>query len=140
MSRRSVRTLFIVSWVVAALAAIAATPTAAGQPAVSTGTLTMAIVHDPNSIDPHVHDGWYIVRYQSPVYEALVDTKWNPEKKVLEFLPMLATSWEISRDGLTYTFKLHKGVKFHDGHPFTAEAVKVTFDRNRELKLRALIE
>jgi len=137
MNRRSVRTLFIVSWVVAALAAIAATPTAAGQPAVSTGTLTMVIAHDPNSIDPHVHDGWYSVRYQSPVYEALVDTKWNPEKKVLEFLPMLATSWEISRDGLTYTFKLRKGVKFHDGHPFTAEAVKVTFDRNRELKLRA---
>lgn len=45
--------------------------------------------------------------------------------------PALATSWTISPDGLTYTFKLRDGVKFHDGTPLDAEAVKFNFDRQR---------
>jgi len=44
-------------------------------------------------------------------------------------VPHLAKSWEISKDGLTYTFKLQEGVKFHDGKPFDAAAVKATFER-----------
>ena len=43
--------------------------------------------------------------------------------------PQLATSWEVSKDGLVWTFKLRKGVKFHDGTPFNANAVKVSFER-----------
>lgn len=41
----------------------------------------------------------------------------------------LAKSWEISADGLTYTFRLRDGVKFHDGTPFSSADVKATFDR-----------
>ncbi|HEY8575883.1 MAG TPA: ABC transporter substrate-binding protein [Devosia sp.] len=43
--------------------------------------------------------------------------------------PGLAESWTISEDGLTYRFKLHDGVTFHDGSTFDAEDVKFTFDR-----------
>ena len=46
-----------------------------------------------------------------------------------EFYPGLAESWEVSDDGLTYTFKLKQGVTFHDGTPFNADAVKFTYDR-----------
>jgi peptide/nickel transport system substrate-binding protein len=45
--------------------------------------------------------------------------------------PNLATSWDISEDGLTYTFHLKPGVKFSDGTPLTADAVKWTLDRDR---------
>ena len=43
--------------------------------------------------------------------------------------PSLAESWEESEDGLTYTFKLRPGLKFHNGDPLTTEDVKFSFDR-----------
>ncbi len=46
-------------------------------------------------------------------------------------LPALAESWDISADGLEYTFNLHTGVTFHDGSSFTADDVKFSFDRAR---------
>jgi len=52
---------------------------------------------------------------------------WEPEPG--KFMPGLADSWEISPDAKEYTFKLKKGVKFHDGTPFNAQAVKFTMDR-----------
>ncbi|HCS61275.1 MAG TPA: peptide ABC transporter substrate-binding protein [Microbacterium sp.] len=45
------------------------------------------------------------------------------------FSPWLATDWDISADATTYTFELRDDVKFHDGEPFNAEAVKANFDR-----------
>src|SRR5262249_12070477 len=48
------------------------------------------------------------------------------------FYPGLATSWDLSPDGLTYTFKLRTDVKFHNGEPFNAAAVKATFDRDAD--------
>ena len=48
-----------------------------------------------------------------------------------EVLPALAESWTVSDDGKVYTFKLHTGVKFHDGTPFSADDVKFSLDRAR---------
>lgn len=58
------------------------------------------------------------------IFETL--TKINADGKVT---PLLAESWEISPDLRTYTFKLRKGVKFSNGEPFNAQAVKFSFDR-----------
>jgi peptide/nickel transport system substrate-binding protein len=64
-------------------------------------------------------------RILSNIYEGLVRYKDNS----LEIEPWLATSWTMSPDGKTYTFKLRDGVKFQDGTPFNAESVKFDIDR-----------
>lgn len=61
------------------------------------------------------------------VYDYLVDI--DPQSQPA---PRLATDWEVSDDGLTYTFNLAQGVTWHDGDPFSAADVVWTFDRLRE--------
>ncbi len=58
--------------------------------------------------------------------------------KAMKLIPVLAESHTVTPDGLVYTVKLKSGIKFHDGTPFNAEAVKVTFDRvtNPDNKLK----
>jgi peptide/nickel transport system substrate-binding protein len=63
------------------------------------------------------------------VTENIFDTLVSYKEENTEVVPGLAESWEVSPDGLTYTFKLRQGVKFHDGSDFNAEAVKFNFDR-----------
>ncbi len=72
------------------------------------------------------------------IYESLLryDTELNPQ-------PSLATSWEVSDDGLTYTFHLKEGVTWHDGEPFSAEDVVFsvdTFLRETHPRLRVSLE
>src|SRR5262245_304735 len=62
------------------------------------------------------------------VYEGLVEYEPGSTKIV----GLLAKSWEISDDGLTYTFHLVDGVKFHDGTPFNAAAVIKAFERRSD--------
>ncbi|MGH2603968.1 MAG: ABC transporter substrate-binding protein, partial [Dehalococcoidia bacterium] len=61
------------------------------------------------------------------MYDGLI--RFNPLDGLQTIIPSLATSWEISDDGLTYTFPLREGVTFHDGEPFTADDVVATFSR-----------
>jgi peptide/nickel transport system substrate-binding protein len=65
------------------------------------------------------------------VYEGLVEY----EPGSTRIVGLLAKSWEISDDGLTYTFHLVDGIKFHDGTPFNAAAVIQSFERRRDHKL-----
>ena len=69
--------------------------------------------------------GWHIV---SNVYERLVETERN-EASGFEAVPSLAESWEISDDGLVYTFTLREGVKFPSGRPVNAEAASSSLKR-----------
>src|SRR2546427_8504532 len=62
---------------------------------------------------------------QAPMYDLLVQVDPIHWDKVI---PDLAKSWTISEDGLTYTFYLREGVKFHDGAPLTAEDVVASFN------------
>ena len=89
------------------------------------GTLVFGASADPVTLDAaYVSDGESL-RVIRQVFEGLVTT----EEGGTEVQPALATSWENSEDGLTWTFDLEEGVKFHDGTDFNAEAVCANFDR-----------
>jgi peptide/nickel transport system substrate-binding protein len=89
------------------------------------GTLTYGLGFDfDGTLDPQVTNYDSTIRVMLNVCEPLI---WMPT--ATEFKPALAEKWEVSPDGKTYTFYLKKDVKFHDGTPFTADAVKFTFDR-----------
>lgn len=107
--------------IVAAALAFAA-PVAAQTPP---NVLVVGQIAEPASLDPHVSTAANDFRIAVNIYDGLVRNK--PGK--LEVEPALATSWEISADGKQYTFHLREGVKFHDGSPFDAAAVKFNFDR-----------
>ncbi|MDQ0112779.1 staphylopine-dependent metal ABC transporter substrate-binding lipoprotein [Paenibacillus harenae] len=82
--------------------------------------LIYASAKDINDMNPHFYAG--SMPAQGMVYESLIE---NTKEGIK---PLLAESWEVSNDGKTYTFHLRKDVKFHDGEPFNAEAVKQNFD------------
>ncbi|MHB1341362.1 MAG: ABC transporter substrate-binding protein [Coriobacteriia bacterium] len=88
-------------------------------------TFTYAQGADPRGLDPALVDDGESSKIIVNIYEGLL--KYADDST--EVLPSLAESWTISDDGLTYTFKLKQGVKFHDGTDFNAEAVKFNIDR-----------
>nr|MCU0561998.1 ABC transporter substrate-binding protein [Desulfobacterales bacterium] len=94
------------------------------------GTLIFGRGGDSVGLDPAYETDGNSFMIGDNVFEALVAYK--DESTALE--PGLAESWTISPDGLTYTFKLRKGVKFHDGTPFNADAV--VFSLGRQMKER----
>jgi peptide/nickel transport system substrate-binding protein len=69
----------------------------------------------PN-LDPHVKTDWSTRTIQQSVYDALLKYEGNPPKLV----PWLAESYSVSKDGMTYTFKIDKRAKFQNGEPVTA--------------------
>ncbi|WP_179281871.1 ABC transporter substrate-binding protein [Streptosporangium subroseum] len=82
---------------------------------------------EPTCLDPHGNsssDGPVIT---VPVSDSLV---WFGADGTIQ--PWLADSWKVSPDGLTYTFTLHPGVKFHDGAVWNAEALKTNFEHMRD--------
>ena len=107
----------IVLAVFAVLLALAPSPAgAAGR------DMVVGLSGDATSLNPVIATDSmsYIVEW--PIFDSLVELD-----ERLNVKPLLAESWETSRDGLTYTFKLKKGVSWHDGKPFTARDVAFTF-------------
>ena len=88
------------------------------------GTLVAAAEIDPIGLDPHNSSNFSSAQAYDHIYESLTtyDEKTN-------IIPCLATSWEITNDGKTYTFKLRPNVKFHNGQTMTADDVKYSIER-----------
>ena len=116
----------VVSAALAALLAGVIAAAQAQQPKAG-GTLVYATGTDVQTLDPQFVTDIPTARIVANIHETLVKAD---EKG--EIQPCLATSWSTSDDKLTWTFKLREGVRFHDGTPFNAAAVKATFDRMRD--------
>jgi peptide/nickel transport system substrate-binding protein len=101
---------------------------AADQPR-SGGTLTMWTQGDPPNFDLHQNSTFMVNWAMAPCYNQLVQFDPLDPTKVI---PDIAERWEMAPDGKSYTFSLHKGVKFHDGKVLTSADVKVSLDRVRE--------
>jgi peptide/nickel transport system substrate-binding protein len=92
------------------------------------GTLTYAISAETPTYDCHASDTFATLHFASPFYSTLLkfDLARYPEVQ-----GDLAESWTVSPDGLNYTFRLHRNVRFHDGTMLTSADVKATYDRLR---------
>jgi peptide/nickel transport system substrate-binding protein len=91
------------------------------------GVLRYGILSAPAHFDVHQSGTVSNMGTQGAMYDNLI--RRDPRDSGQTIIPDLAHSWEISKDGKTYTFFLRKGVKFHDGGDFTAEDVKATYQR-----------
>lgn len=91
------------------------------------GILNAAVVAEPPNYDCHAQSTFGLSHPISPHYSTLL--KYSGGYKETKIVGDLADSWTVSPDGLTYTFKLHKNVKFHDGSPMTSADVKATYER-----------
>ena len=97
----------------------------ASTAALAQSTLRIGLAEDPDVLDP-ARARTYVGRI---VFASLCDKLFDIDEK-LNIVPQLALSHEVSADGKTVTIKLRPGVKFHDGEPMDAAAVKFTLDRN----------
>ncbi len=89
------------------------------------GRIVYGLTLSPSGIDPHINASSELGIPLTSVYDTLVYL--DPETGT--FVPGLAERWEVSADGLVYTFHLRRGVTFHDDTPFDAEAVRFNLER-----------
>lgn len=89
------------------------------------GTLVIGHDREPESLDPHKVTAVIAADWILKLHDTIVTVQ--PDLATID--PGLATSFDVSDDGLTYTFTLQEGVEFHSGDPMTAEDVKFTIDR-----------
>ncbi len=116
-----VRTLGLVTLLVAAGAS-----SASAQAPKKGGMLNFSVVAEPPNYDCHASTTFALIHPIAPHYSTLL--KFDTEKYP-KVVGDLAKSWEVSADQLSYTFKLHEGVKFHDGSALTSADVKASYDR-----------
>src|SRR5947209_20455705 len=117
--RQRVTTLLVLSGLV-----LAACGTGGGQQQGSAGpkhgdTLRVAIGIDPDTLDPAAQT----TTTSSQIIDMMAETLVRVDEKGA-IQPLLATRWESAADGLSYTFTLRSGVRFQDGTPLNAQAVK----------------
>ncbi|MGH8851636.1 MAG: ABC transporter substrate-binding protein, partial [Casimicrobiaceae bacterium] len=115
-----------------AAAVLAAAILAAG-PSLASKDVVFAVASTFTTTDPYDANDTLSQAMAKSFYEGLYGFD-----KDMRMVPVLAESYTVSGDGLVYTVKLRKGVKFHDGTDFKADAVKANFDRvtNPDNKLK----
>ena len=100
---------------------------AQGQGPVRGGSLTVAVSAEPPVMDPSASTSQEIARM---LYDNVLQGLVKFDRRG-EIVPALAERWTVSEDGLTYTFHLRRGVRFHDGSEFTARDAVFKFERAR---------
>jgi peptide/nickel transport system substrate-binding protein len=88
------------------------------------GVIQAAIAGEPDQLDPHKTSSYFSFQVLENVFDTLV----MPDEN-LEMAPALAEDWQLSDDGLEWTFTLREGVEFHDGTPFTSADVVYSYER-----------
>ena len=102
--------------------------------ALAKADLVIAVDTPPKAMNPHSYNSDANLSYMSNFFDGLLQR--NPLDGKL--IPALATEW-ARVDGLTWKFKLRKGVKFHNGNAFNAQDVKYTFERMKDPKFSKFV-
>src|SRR5438094_3421798 len=90
------------------------------------GVLLAAIAADAPSLDAHQENTFATLQPVAPLYSTLLQIDPYSYPNVIGDV---ASDWKIAADGLTYTFKIRPGIRFHDGSPLTAVDVKASYDK-----------
>src|SRR4029453_9201263 len=94
----------------------------------SGGELVFVVPSEPPSYDAHQEETFGLIHPMAPHYSTLLRV--DPlDKTGTKPVGDIAESWTVSKDQLTYTFKIRKGVKFHDGSELTSKDVKASYDK-----------
>jgi peptide/nickel transport system substrate-binding protein len=112
------------AWMIAFVILVAVLASGAGA-APPKDAIVIGLLAEPVTMDPPQITDLNSARVTKRIFEGLVAQELGSYK----LIPGLARSWDISKDGLTYTFNLRPNVTFHDGTPFNADAVKFCFER-----------
>lgn len=108
----------------------AAAPTSPSEPELQTATKSPentfieSVSANPSSLFPLTNNDGEASAVVNMFFESLADRHWD----TYDWIPSIASSWEISDDGKQFTFNINKDAKFSDGSPVTAEDVKFSFD------------
>src|SRR5690348_15572391 len=116
-----------IAWMLALAAGAFLALTAQAQTPRYGGELVFPVPSEPPSYDGHREETFGLIHPIAPFYNTLLRVDPN-DKSGTKPAPSLAESWTVSKDGKTYTFKLHHGVKFHDGSEMTSKDIKASYD------------
>src|SRR5262245_10228181 len=117
-----------VSVLIVTLMALLAGPALAQDKPRSGGELVFAVPSEPPSYDAHREETFGVIHPVAPHYNTLLRTD-PTDRTGTKIIGDLAESWTISKDGRTYTLKLRRGVKFHDGSEMTSRDAKASYDK-----------
>ncbi len=139
MNKEVWKTLATVAGVMLSIPLLASFAASASPTPQRGGILKMSDRFEPPTLNCMMIPSISVFAYATPVFNGLVMV--DPSQKevnVEKVVPSLAEKWTISPDGMNYTFHLRKGVKFHDGKPFTAEDAKYSLEFFADPKRTAL--